>query len=91
MTLALTDNTLTVLQLLLILVGLGFAVVMVIVLVTLAYNWRAVRCRVRGHRWYRVEPYQHSTGVLTMTKRYRCRRCPAIPTIMDEQLIEAPR
>jgi hypothetical protein len=48
-------------------------------------DWRWWRCLIFGHRWYEVEPFTHSTGVLSMTKRHRCSRCKAVPTVMDEQ------
>ncbi len=47
-------------------------------------DWRFWLCLLLGHRWRRVEPFVHVTGVLSRRARHRCRRCGAVPGIFEE-------
>jgi hypothetical protein len=74
--------------------GIVMAVVIIVVvpiLIMAAVDWRFWRCWALKHRWIDVEPFTHSTGVLSTTKRHRCKRCDAVPTIWEEMRLEAER
>jgi hypothetical protein len=47
-------------------------------------DWRFWRCLIFGHQFERVEPFTHSTGVLSRRVSHRCRRCGAVPGIFEE-------
>lgn len=48
------------------------------------FDWRWWRCWLLRHDYVRVDPFTHSTGMLSHTAHHRCRRCNAVPGLLEE-------